>query len=415
MGINEKLRKMKNLGLYGTIKMSAVKWKKTERSDGFLTAPARKFIIDRLLEKKYQRVVIFENHFGYHNIMMQRPQHLLRNMGDEETLVLYNSYYDIDFKDRSRITRIGRSVFILDLYYFRRYLMDAVRKIPNKYLCVYSTDTVPLKRIGQYQQKGFRVIYEYVDDINPDLIAPGRIAQILERHAALLSNSNVLTVATADKLYENVLRTGGSGRVIQISNGAECARFSPDSVTDDTEYTEWVRQDKIKAGYYGALASWVDYELLKRLAEEQNMQIILIGVEHDDSLKMSGLLERNNVRYFGKKPYDMLAGYVHYFDVCMIPFVINEITEATSPVKLFEYMSMEKPVVSTALPECMKYDAVTIAHSQEEFIKAVYDCWGKREDHKRKEQLSRCAWDNDWSAKARELKRYLSQWEKDER
>lgn len=414
MGISEKMRKMKELGVYGTVKMSAVKWKKAEKSDGFWTAPARKAIIDRIFEKKYQRIVIFENHFGYYNIMMQRPQHLLRNMGDEKTLVLYNSYYDIDFKDRGRITRIGRSVYILDLYYFRRYLMEKVRDIPNRYLCVYSTDTVPLKRISQYQQEGFRVIYEYVDDINPDLIAPGRIAQIMERHDALLHNPNVLTVATADKLYENVLSSGGR-RVFQISNGAECDRFSPDSRTDDTEYTEWVRADKIKVGYYGALASWVDYELLKRLAEDQNVQIILIGVEHDDSLKMSGLLERTNVRYFGKKPYDVLAGYVHYFDVCMIPFVINEITEATSPVKLFEYMAMEKPVVSTALPECMKYSTVKIAHSHEEFVKEVYACWDERESTRRKEQLRQCAWDNDWSAKAGELKEYLSQWEKNER
>ena len=145
------------------------------------------------------------------------------------------------------------------------------------------------------------------------------------------------------------------------------------------------------------------------------MQIILIGVEHDDSLKKSGLLERKNVRYFGKKPYDVLAGYVHYFDVCMIPFVLNEITEATSPVKLFEYMAMEKPVVSTALPECMKYDPVVIAYSQEEFVEAVYDCWNGREDQKRKEQLNRCAWENDWSAKAGKLKKHLSQWEKNER
>lgn len=89
--------------------------------------------------------------------------------------------------------------------------------------------------------------------------------------------------------------------------------------------------------------------------------MILIGIEHDDSLKKSGLLEYKNVKYFGKKPYDSLAGYVHFWDVCMIPFLINDITKATSPVKLFEYMAMEKPVVSTALPECLKYSAVKIA------------------------------------------------------
>ena len=415
MDIRSIIEKMHTLGIGGTVKMAAVKWKKMERGIGMISAPARQAILEKILSRDYKRVIVFENHFGYHNIMMQRPQHLLRNCGDDETLVLYNSYYDIDFENRGRITQIDRSVYVLDLYYFRRCLMKMVRKLPHRYLCVYSTDTVPARRINEYLGSGFRVIYEYVDDINPDLISRRRIGEIMDRHRYLLGDSRVLTVTTADKLYKNAKTAGSKSGLILISNGAECGKFIPETVTDDTEYLDWIRKDRIKVGYYGALASWVDYELLKKLADEERMQIILIGVEHDDSLKKSGLLERKNVRYFGKKPYDVLAGYVHYFDVCMIPFVLNEITEATSPVKLFEYMAMEKPVVSTALPECMKYDPVVIAYSPEEFVEAVYDCWNGREDQKRKEQLNRCAWENDWSAKAGKLKKHLSQWEKNER
>lgn len=415
MDIRSKIEKIRDIGVAGTVKMAAVKWKKLERGEGMISAPARRMILEKILNRKYKRIIIFENHFGYHNIMMQRPQHLLRNCGDDETLILYNSYYDIDYGNRGRITRIDRSVYVLDLYYFRRGLMQRVKQIPNRYLCVYSTDTMPVSRINQYLEAGFRVIYEYVDDINPKLISPRKINEITERHRYLLGHSHVLTVTTADKLYENAKGTVPEARLTLISNGAECGRFLPDTVTADKEYLDWVRKDRIKAGYYGALASWIDYELLKRLADEEKMQIILIGVEHDDSLRNSGLLDRKNVKYFGKKPYDTLAGYVHYFDVCMIPFALNEITEATSPVKLFEYMAMEKPVVSTALPECMKYDTVMSVHSHEEFVNAVYDCWHGSQDQKRKEQLRQCAWENDWSAKARELKKCLAQWEKDER
>ena len=58
----------------------------------------------------------------------------------------------------------------------------------------------------------------------------------------------------------------------------------------------------------------------KRLADNEKIQLILIGIEHDDSLKKSGLLDYKNVKYFGKKPYESLAGYVHFWDVCIIPF-----------------------------------------------------------------------------------------------
>lgn len=415
MGIGDKLKKAQSLGIAGTVKMAAVKWKKAECSDGSPTAPGRRVILDRILSRGYKRIIIFENHFGYKNIMMQRPQHLLTNMGDSDTLVLYNSYYDIDFEERGRITRIGRSVYVLDLYYFRKYLLEAVGKIEHRYLMVYSTDTVPMARITRYLKLGFRVIYEYVDDINPDLIAPRKIRMVMGRHRFLIGKRDALVVTTADKLYENARKMAGAADIALIPNGAECGRFLPESITEDREYLSWLRADRIHVGYYGALASWVDYELLGRLADDERIQIILIGIEHDGSLTKSGLALRDNVRYFGRKDYTELAGYVHYFDVCVIPFAVNEITMATSPVKLFEYMAMGKPIVTTDLPECRKYDVVRTAGSAEEFVRAVIECYEQREDNEMKERLRECAWQNDWSARAEELKRRLSQWEKDER
>lgn len=134
---------------------------------------------------------------------------------------------------------------------------------------------------------------------------------------------------------------------------------------------------------------------------------MLLGIEHDNSFKKSGLSEKKNVKYFGKKAYDQLAGYVDYLDVCIIPFLVNDVTKATSPVKLFEYMAMEKQVVTTALPECLKYEAVNIANTPEEFEEALIECYRNKENKEVKDRLRECAWENDWSAKADELKRCL--------
>ena len=411
MGIGDKLKKVRQLGAAGSMKMAAVKWKKMELTEGGPTAPGRRAILDKIFSRDYKRIVIFENHFGYRNIMMQRPQHLLKNMGDSDTLVLYNSYYDIDFEDRGRITRIDRSVYVLDLFYFRRYLLEAAEKIEHRYLMVYSTDTVPVSRITQYLKLGFRVIYEYVDDINPDLISPRRIGKIMERHRFLIGSEDALVVATADKLYDNVRKMNGAAEAVLIPNGAECGRFLPESVTDDREYLSWLRPDSIHAGYYGALASWVDYDLLAELAEDERIQIILIGIEHDDSLAKSGLTERENVRYFGRKEYASLAGYVHYFDVCIIPFLVNEITMATSPVKLFEYMALNKPIVTTDMDECRKYESVLIGHDHDEFLAQLDHALELRSDPQYLELLDREALANTWKEKAKCILDELAKYE----
>lgn len=410
------IKKIREKGLKKSIRMISVKLKKVEKRSAVNLSTSRKIAIEKILNRKFDTIIIFENHFGYYNIMLQRPQHITRELCDENTLVLYNSYYDIDYKDSDRITRVKDNCYILDMYYYRNTILKWLRsEEKNKFLMVYSTDTVPLSRIRQYQAEKFKVLYEYVDDINPDLISPKKLSMVIERHDLLIKDEGVFVVATATKLFKNVLEKNKKANIALISNGVECEKFPIDMKTKDEEYLSWLKEDKIKVGYYGALANWVDYDLLKKLAEDERLQIILIGVEHDGSLQESGILNFDNVRYFGKKPYDKLAGYAHFFDVCMIPFVVNEVTEATSPVKLFEYMALGKPVVTTALPECKKYDMVEIAGSAEEFGNKIFKAMAGKQDEDYIRKLIECARENDWAAKAAVIKSFISGESEDER
>lgn len=404
------LKKIKEKGLKKSFGLIRVKLKKKEILPEVKLSEDKKKAIMGIVEKDYKRVIIFENHFGYYNIMLQRPQHITRKLCDSETLVLYNSYYDVDFKTKDRITRMDENHYVLDMYYYRRFLTDFYKTQPvKKYLMVYSTDTVNIEQVKHYQKEGFRVIYEYVDDINPDLIFKENLDNILRRHEYLIQDSQTYIVTTATKLYNNILKENSLANVRLICNGVDCEVFSADKRTDDKEYRSWLKEESIKVGYYGAMASWVDYELLKRLAKDKNIQLILIGVAHDNSLQESGLLEYENVHFFGKRPYDRLAGYANFFDVCIIPFVLNEITEATSPVKLFEYMSLQKPIVTTALPECKKYEVVRIGNTPEEFCNLVYEADAMKNDEAYKKKLSLCGQQNSWESKAEELKRFLEE------
>ena len=56
----------------------------------------------------------------------------------------------------------------------------------------------------------------------------------------------------------------------------------------------------------------------------------------------------------GTKPYETLPSYLANIDVCLIPFKINQITLASNPIKMYEYLAAGKPVVSTALPEVIQ-------------------------------------------------------------
>lgn len=383
-----------------------VKLKKMRLFTPLFLNKVRKESIQQIFNKEYDAVVVFENHFGYYNIMLQRPQHLTRNLADAKTLVLYNSYYDVDYHDSLRIKSLKEDFYILDFSYYRNEIMKNIqRKQLQKYLMIYSTDMISLKVIQNYQRLSFKVIYEYVDDINPDLIFQKNYSKVKNRHDYLLSCESVYTIATATRLYENVLEK--TNRVTLVTNGVECENFVHAKQTSDHRYLDWIKDDKIKVGYYGALANWMNYELLKYVARDPKIQIILIGVEHDQSLKNSGLLSYDNVLYVGQVAYKELPGYAKCFDICMIPFLLNDITRATSPVKLFEYMSMGKPVISTALPECKKYDVVAIADSNEQFLSMLYQLNDTKENKEYIEKRIVCAYENSWENKAKQIKEYL--------
>jgi glycosyltransferase involved in cell wall biosynthesis len=55
-----------------------------------------------------------------------------------------------------------------------------------------------------------------------------------------------------------------------------------------------------------------------------------------------------NVHFLGRKPLEALPSYIHSFDVCINPQLVNPITIGNYPLKVDEYLAMGKPVVASA-------------------------------------------------------------------
>jgi hypothetical protein len=64
----------------------------------------------------------------------------------------------------------------------------------------------------------------------------------------------------------------------------------------------------------------------------------------------------------------------------MIPFRVDDVTTATSPLKLFEFLACGLPVVATDLRECRKSAAVSIASGAADFAAALDAAIARRDD-----------------------------------
>ena len=122
-------------------------------------------------------------------------------------------------------------------------------------------------------------------------------------------------------------------------------------------------------GFAGGLYDRVDLTLLRRLAEEHPRgSLVLVGPVAVDT----GPLALPNVHCLGARPYAELPAYVQAFDVGLIPYFLNDETRSVDPLKLLEYLAAGIPVVTTDIPEALKYrDSVAVAGDRDAFAAAV--------------------------------------------
>jgi GT2 family glycosyltransferase/glycosyltransferase involved in cell wall biosynthesis len=124
-------------------------------------------------------------------------------------------------------------------------------------------------------------------------------------------------------------------------------------------------------GYYGAIADWFDSDLVAELARRRPAwDIVLVGSTF--SADVSRLSRLRNVSLPGEKPYAEIPGWLARFDVAIIPFKRNPLTEATNPVKAYEILAAGKPLVAVPLPEIAAMAPhVRLASTADEFIREI--------------------------------------------
>lgn len=354
----------------------------------------------------FETIIIFENNFGWKKIMRQRPQQIADGL-PEKTLMIYHSHEDYDYTSKDRINKLKDNLLLVDLGYHRDMILSELAHHNNKYLMIYSTDYIPYDRIEMYLDYDYQLIYEFVDDFNEDLNGEEMYKVLTDRHKKILKKEPII-VCTAQELFNKCVKEKVKYATI-ISNGVDYDHFKNDNQVIPDDLVQIRKDHKILICYYGALAKWFDYELIKEVAKHnEDYGIVLLGQDYDNTLENSGVLDIDNIYYLGKKNYNDLPAYGYNVDLFIIPFLINDITKATSPVKIFEYMAMGKPIITTALPECKKYESVLFSNSTEEFIKNIEKGITLIDNKKYLETLDREAKENTWSSKAESLVKFAN-------
>jgi UDP-galactopyranose mutase len=231
------------------------------------------------------------------------------------------------------------------------------------------------------------LVYDCMDELS---LFQGASSTLRERESDLFAAADVVFTG-GPSLYR--AKRGRHPNVHCFPSSVDVAHFAK-------ARTPRASNPRPRLGFFGVIDERLDRELLGAVAAARpEWQFIMLGpiVKIDPA----SLPRPENILYLGQRDYDALPAYLSDWDVCLMPFALNDATRFISPTKVLEYMAAERPIVSTPIADVVEPygDIVRIASSPDAFVAACEAALIEppRERARRfalmREVLTRTSWD----------------------
>lgn len=236
-------------------------------------------------------------------------------------------------------------------------------------LCIFES---PCEKFKEYiklaKEKKAKIVYENIDNWETSLGVGILHKETLNE---LLKDANLL-VGTAKPLVDQLEKYCQNLKIQRdikyLANAVDSEMFFPLKKYEKPE--DLVIGSKTLI-YYGSLwGEWFDWEIIFGVAEANpDYEINLIG----DYQGIPSIVTRSpkNVHYLGLKKQESLPSYLKYSDYALLPFKVGKISDYVSPLKIFEYISMNKIILSTSLPDVKGYPNTYFGDTAEEWNKLL--------------------------------------------
>lgn len=208
------------------------------------------------------------------------------------------------------------------------------------------------------------IIYDCMDELSAFKNAP---RQLLQRESALLKVANIVFTG-GPSLYR--AKRERHPEVYCFPSSVDSDHFAQ-ALRLEQEHPEQRNLPHPRLGFYGVIDERLDLTLIEALADARpDWQLVLVGPVV--KIDAAHLPRRANIHYFGQQPYEALPQFLAGWDVCLLPFALNDATRFISPTKTLEYMAAELPIVSTPITDVAEPygEIVAIAKDPVEFIAA---------------------------------------------
>jgi UDP-galactopyranose mutase len=211
------------------------------------------------------------------------------------------------------------------------------------------------------------VVYDCMDELSLFLGAP---PELLRMEEALLERAD-LVFTGGHSLYRAKRRR--HPRVLCFPSSVDARHFAQarHGAGAVVEPADQAALPGPRLGFFGVIDERLDLAILEALADSHpEWQIVMVGPTV--KIEASTLPIRPNIHYTGQRSYEELPAYLAGWDICLLPFALNDATRFISPTKTLEYMAAERPIVSTPIEDVVSSygQIVYMAGTPASFVKA---------------------------------------------
>lgn len=247
-------------------------------------------------------------------------------------------------------------------------ITDMRKILRENALCIFELPAARYKPYFDYaNRQGIPTVYEHIDNWDTSLGASFYEEAIFRQ---FVEKASLVTV-TARLLGEKIREVDPGREYLYLPNAVNSTLFEPMKAYEKPGDLVCGKRTLL---YFGSLwGEWFDWEKVIHVAEHCPCEINLIGDDGGvpiDRKKLPG-----NIHFLGEKKQDALPAYLAYSDIALLPFKNSEIGKYVSPLKIFEYIAMNKPVLATPLDDISGYPNVIASDDKEEWAKAVTAEW----------------------------------------
>lgn len=211
------------------------------------------------------------------------------------------------------------------------------------------------------QRTHWPAVYDITDDWLAAERTPSEHDRLAVQERYLLDHAADVTVCSPALLHSKI----GLSPVSLITNGVDLDhwRTPRDKPTDlppsAALYVGTLHEDRLDVSLVAATAR----------ALHESATVTLLGPNALGQQSTSALQEAGVV-LLGSRPYADLPAYAQHASVLVAPHLVNDFTDSLDPIKLYEYLAVGRPIVSTPIAGFRDRPEVTVAQGPD-FAEAV--------------------------------------------